>query len=81
MIPYGKAPHPLPVFRKTAKIENGKVAINIKDDFKYPYDFVDWKENGYLNMGYRLTKEDGTIVFDGVFALKGIDSFEVIPLF
>ena len=79
LIPYGKAPHPLPVFRKTAKIENGKVAINIKDDFKYPYDFVDWKENGYLNMGYRLADEGGELVFDGVFALKGIDSFEVIP--
>ncbi len=79
LIPYGKAPHPLPVYRKTAKIDNGKVEINIKDDFKYPYDFVDWKENDYLNVGYRLADEDGVLMFDGVVALKGTGPFEVIP--
>lgn len=79
LIPYGKAPHPLPVYRKTTRIQNGKVGINIKDDFKYPYDFVDWKKNGYVNVGYRLADEDGMLLFDGVVALKGEGPFEVVP--
>src|SRR3990167_3617723 len=45
LIPYGKAPHPLPVFRLTSLIKNGKVTANIKRDFRYPYDFVGWEEN------------------------------------
>ncbi|MEL6484261.1 MAG: hypothetical protein AAFP96_05375, partial [Bacteroidota bacterium] len=45
LIPYGKAPHPLPVFRFEKVLEDGKASINIKDDFKYPYDFVDWQNN------------------------------------
>jgi len=75
LIPNGKAPHPLPVYRKTTKIDHGKVGINIKDDFKYPYDFVDWEANGYLNIGYRLADEDGMLLFDGVVALKGEGPF------
>ena len=79
LIPYGKAPHPLPVYRKTTKIDSGKAGINIKDDFKYPYDFVDWKKNGYVNIGYRLADEKGVLLFDGVIALKGEGPFEVVP--
>jgi hypothetical protein len=79
LIPYEKAPHPLPVYRKTLPIEAGKVSINIKDDFKYPYDFVDWKEKGYVSVGYRLSDEKGGLWFDGVVALKGRGPFEVVP--
>ena len=79
LIPYGKAPHPLPVYRRTTKIDNGKAGINVVDDFKYPYDFVDWKENSYLNIGYRLADENGMLLFDGVVALKGDGPFEVVP--
>jgi len=79
LIPYGKAPHPLPVFRKTTKIDNGNVGINIKDDFKYPYDFVDWKKNGYVNIGYRLADEKGMLLFDGIVALEGKGPFKVAP--
>ncbi|WP_297332632.1 metallophosphoesterase [Flavobacterium sp.] len=79
LIPYGKAPHPLPVYRKTLNIENGNVTFNIKDDFKYPYDFVDWKKNGYLNIGYRIANDQGMILFDGIVALKGEGPFEVTP--
>lgn len=79
LIPYGKVPHPLPVYRKTVKIEDGKIELNIKEDFKYPYDFVDWKKNGYLNLGYRIADEQGMLLFDGIIALKGEGPFEVIP--
>ncbi len=79
LIPYGKAPHPLPVYRRAVRVENGKVEINIKDDFKYPYDFVDWKDNGYLTIGYRVADERGVMMFDGEIALKGSGPFEVTP--
>ena len=75
LIPYGKAPHPLPVFRFEKKLENGKASINIKDDFKYPYDFVDWQNNQKLSIGYRLTNADGMVVYDGEVSLQGNGPF------
>ncbi|WP_340063612.1 hypothetical protein [Ascidiimonas aurantiaca] len=77
LIPYGKAPHPLPVFRFVKTLEAGKVAINIKKDFRYPYDFVDWEKNQMLSIGYRLTDETGMIVYDGEISLKGGGPFSV----
>ena len=79
LIPYGKAPHPLPVFRFVKTLESGKVAINIKKDFRYPYDFVDWEKNQMLTIGYRLTDETGMIVYDGEISLKGSGPFSVAP--
>jgi len=79
LIPYGKAPHPLPVFRFTKPIVEGKAEINIPYDFRYPYDFVGWKESGYLTIGYRLQTEDGMIIYDGEVSLSGTGPFEVVP--
>lgn len=78
LIPYGQAPHPLPVFRFVQKLEEGKVSINIKNDFKYPYDFVDWQNNKKLSIGYRLTDLSGMIVYDGEISLKGNGPFEAV---
>ncbi len=79
LIPYGQSPHPLPVFRFVNTLDQGKSSINIIDDFKYPYDFVDWKENENLTIGYRLIDEAGMIVFDGEVSLTGSGPFEVAP--
>ena len=79
LIPYGKAPHPLPVFRFTKDIIDGKAEINIPYDFRYPYDFVGWKETGFLTLGYRLQDEDGMIIYDGEVSLSGTGPFEVVP--
>ena len=79
LIPYGKAPHPLPVFRFTRSIVEGKAEINIPYDFRYPYDFVGWKETGYLTIGYRLQDEEGMIIYDGEVSLSGTGPFEVVP--
>lgn len=79
LIPYGKAPHPLPVFRLTSPIKNGKVTANIKRDFRYPYDFVGWEENKGFTLGYRLTDEKGMILFDGEVAVEGNGPFKVVP--
>lgn len=79
MIPYGQAPHPLPVFRFEQKLKEGKANINIKEDFKYPYDIVGWSEGKPFHIGYRLIDEAGMVVFDGELGLQGKGPFEVIP--
>ncbi|MEM9077318.1 MAG: hypothetical protein AAGC43_09770 [Bacteroidota bacterium] len=79
LIPYGKAPHPLPVFRFVKTLESGKVDINIKRDFRYPYDFVDWQKNQILSIGYRLMDEKGMVVYDGEVSLTGKGPFKVAP--
>lgn len=79
LIPYGKAEHPLPVFRFTKSIVDGKAEINIPYDFRYPYDFVEWKEKGQLTIGYRLQDEEGMMIYDGEVSLSGTGPFEVVP--
>jgi hypothetical protein len=78
LIPYGKVEHPLPVFRFTKAIMEGKAEINIPFDFRYPYDFVDWKETGYLTIGYRVQDKEGMIIYDGEVSLSGTGPFEVV---
>ncbi|MEM9325272.1 MAG: metallophosphoesterase family protein [Bacteroidota bacterium] len=75
MIPYGQASHPLPVFRFEQTLVEGKVEINIKEDFKYPYDFVGWSEKGNFTIGYRLIDEAGEVLFDGEVAGAGTGPF------
>jgi len=79
LIPYGKAPHPLPVFRFTKTLEDGKAYIDIGNAFDYPYDFVNWKENKQLTLGYRLMDEKGMIVFDGEVSVTGTGPFKISP--
>jgi len=79
MIPYGKAPHPLPIFRFTLPLKDGKVSIDIKREFRSPYDFVDWSVNKMFSLGYRLTDEKGLVVFDGEIAAEGVGPFTVVP--
>ena len=79
LIPYNQVPHPLPVFRFSKELNKGKASINIADDFKYPYDFVNWKENKHLTIGYRVISEKGMILFDGEVSLKGTGPFEITP--
>lgn len=79
LIPYGQAPHPLPVFRFTKKLEEGKAEINIASDFKDPYDFTGWKESGQATIGYRLINKQGAIIFDGEVSVTGTGPFEVLP--
>ncbi len=79
MIPYGQAPHPLPVFRFTKTLKEGKVDINIKENFKYPYDFVGWSEKGQFTIGYRLMDETGQVLFDGEVSGSGTGPFTIAP--
>ena len=79
LVPYGLAPHPLPVYRYEKKLLDGKVAINITRRFMYPFDFVNWQENKKLTIGYRLIDEKGMIIFDGNVSLTGSGPFEAVP--
>lgn len=79
LIPYGQTPHPLPIFRSTKRLEDGKVEINIKETFNPNYDFVGWRETGKFTLGYRLIDEKGMIVFDGEVSVTGIGPFEIVP--
>ena len=79
LITYGLAPHPLPVYRFTEKILGGKTSINISRKFCYPFDFVNWKENKKLTIGYRLIDEKGVIIFDGSVSVTGAGPFKVVP--
>jgi len=79
MIPYGQAPHPLPVFRFTRELNEGKVDINIKRNFRYPYDFVGWSERGQFTIGYRVMDETGEVLFDGEVSAAGKGPFTIVP--
>jgi hypothetical protein len=79
LIPYGKSAHPLPVYRFTKPLYDGKVAVNISTRFKYPFDFVDWQNKKMLTLGYRLINEKGEIIFDGEVSVTGSGPFKVVP--
>ena len=79
LIPYGRVPHPLPIFRFTKMIEEGKVEIDIKENFSPLYDLVNWRETGRFTLGYRLIDEKGMMVFDGEVSVTGTGPFEIAP--
>lgn len=79
LIPYGITPHPLPAYLKSRPLEAGKIAINVKKDFRNPYDMIGWQKSGRLSIGYRVQDEAGMILYDGVVSLKGTGPFEVAP--
>lgn len=79
LIPYGQAPHPLPVYRVTRRLANGTANINILTDFRNPFDMVGWQQSGQLSIGYRLTNQAGLILFDGVISVTGKGPFEIVP--
>jgi hypothetical protein len=79
LIPYGAAPHPLPVYRFQIPVKDGKVSVNIKNNFKPPYDFTGWQKSQQLTLGYRLIDERGMIVADAVVSLTGTGPFQVVP--
>ncbi len=78
-IPYGKAPHPLPVYRLSTPLQNGKAVMNIKRDFRDPYDMVGWQQSGIMHLGYRVIDERGMILYDGVVSVTGKGPFTVAP--
>ncbi len=77
LIPYADSKHPIPVYRKSVKIRNGKSAIDIGDILKGRYDMVGWEKSGKGVLGYRVLNIRGTIIYDGVIGFTYTGKFAV----
>ncbi len=78
-IPNGDSKHPHPVYRTSADIRQGKVAINIKQVLSNRYDMVGWETTGKGTIGYRIITSSGSMLYDGVVTFSGKGPFEVAP--
>jgi hypothetical protein len=76
LIPYHDTRYPLPVFRATTAIKDGKAEINIKGFLSGMYDPVDWEHAGRAAIGYRVLGPDNTLIYDGRIRFKGTGPFE-----
>jgi hypothetical protein len=73
--------YPQPVFfKKFSTIENGQANIEL-DRMGGKYDLSGWEAKGYGTLGYRVVKDDGTILYDGKIAFMGNSKgpFQVNP--
>ena len=74
----GDGLYPQPVFREFhAKIQKGRASVNILTYLGGKFDMVNWQESGQGTLGYRVVKEDGTILYDGKLAFRGKGPFKV----
>jgi len=81
-IPYHDSKHPLPVyFKKTATIQDSKAQINI-NQLRGRYDMIGWEKSGKGVIGYRVSSEQGKILYDGKIGFKVVtenDSSKFVP--
>lgn len=66
-----------PAFKRSAKIDSGKVSIDIAKRLSGLYDFIGWKETGVVRLGYRIADSHGRMLYDGKLMLSGTGPFEV----
>ena len=65
-IPYHDFKYPLPVyFHSPSTISNGRTNLNIKQ-LAGRYDMIDWEKNGKGTLGYRVSNDQGIILYDGI---------------
>ncbi len=64
------------LFKKTAKIIKGKAEINIKQ-MSGRYDIAGFTKTGKFKLGYRITNNNGELIYDGVVNVKGKGPFTV----
>ncbi len=77
-IPYHDSKHPLPVyFKHPSTISKGKTNVNIKS-MAGTYDMIGWEKSKKGNVGYRVVRENGTILYDGIVSFNVIDSGFVV---
>lgn len=60
---------------KKSEIKNGEAEINILKDMNEEYDIVDWQTKAKGLIGYRVTDNEGNILYDGRIAFKGTGPF------
>lgn len=61
-------------FKKSSKIKNGKVAVNIAE-LSGKYDIAGWEENGKATLGYRIVNSYGNFIYDGSINIAGTGPF------
>lgn len=76
LIHYNDSKHPMPVYRRTVNVQEGKTSVKIKESFGERYDMVGWQKSGRGTIGYRLTNNKGRILYEGFITFKGTDTFE-----
>jgi len=80
LIPYGETAHPQPVFFKRGiPIKKGQVHIPIKGNLEKKYDMVNWEDNGYGIIGFRVVDDKGQMLYDGRVQFEGKGPFQVGP--
>jgi len=62
LVPYSDSDHPMPVFRRRAEVNKGRVHIEILNSFSGIYDMTGWQNSGFGMMGYRLINKEGQVV-------------------
>jgi hypothetical protein len=77
-IPFEDSKHPLPVyFHSPSTISKGKTNLNIKQ-LAGRYDMIDWEKNKKGTLGYRVSNDQGLILYDGIVTFNVTeDGFEV----
>ncbi len=77
-IPYQDFKYPIPVyFHSASTISKGRTNLNIKQ-LAGRYDMIDWVKNGKGTLGYRVSNDRGSIIYDGVISFNVTDKgFEV----
>ena len=76
-IPYDDSKHPLPVYRNSAAIQEGKTHITIKGNMDGRYDMIGWEKSGKGTIGYRVLDSLGQALYDGKVSFKGTGPFAV----
>lgn len=78
-IPKGDSKYPHPVyFRSSADLKQGKTFINISQVLRGRYDMIGWEKSGTGTIGYRVSTEEGRIIYDGKVTFNGTGPFEVV---
>jgi len=73
-----KYPYPL-YFHRRSEIDSGKTEINIRKNLSGLYDITGWEESKLIRLGYRITNEEGEILYDGKILVSAEKSFQVVP--
>ena len=71
LIDYNDSKHPMPVwYKKTAKIEEGKTAVNLLKRLTGKYDMTGWQKRGLGTLGYRIANKKGEFLYEGIISFK-----------
>jgi 3',5'-cyclic AMP phosphodiesterase CpdA len=78
LLPFDEPKHPMPVYKGTAAIDNGKAELNIKQALGGLYDMTGWQTKKKGSLGYRVIDAQGKMLYDGVVSFSGTGPFELL---